>query len=242
MRQEIFKVISNKEIAKDRYELKLYGNTEGIVPGQFVEIKVDGFFLRRPFSVCDAENNELTVVYHASGEGTKAMTCVRSGAEADVLTQLGNGYDMESAGELPLLISGGTGLTPVFFLAKTLKKQGKNVKVVMGFASSDEVFYYDELKALGVDTVLYTVDGSAGEKGLVTDAMNASAYTQIYSCGPFPMLKAIAQKAETDAQFSMEARMCCGIGACVGCTIDTVNGAKRVCKDGPVFKAKELKW
>lgn len=241
MKQGIFEIISNRPVARERFELKLRGDTEGIRPGQFAEISVPGFFLRRPFSVCDAENGVLTVVYHAAGAGTTALSRMESGT-LDVLTHLGNGYDMSVSGERPLLIAGGTGLTPLNFLAKELKKQGKSPRVIMGFASKADVFYYDELTALGIEVDLLTADGSAGRQGFVLDAMDDAPYTSIYSCGPIPMFKAISEKAKAPAQFSLEARMGCGIGACMGCTIETANGAKRVCKDGPVFKAEELIW
>lgn len=241
MRQGIFEIISNNAVARDTYELKLRGNTEGIVPGSFCEIKAEGFFLRRPFSVCNAESGELTVVYHVSGAGTEAISRIKDGT-LDVLTNLGNGYNMSAAGERPLLIAGGTGLTPLNFLARELKKQGKNPRVIMGFASKDDVFYYDELTALGIDVTLMTADGSAGRKGLVTDAMDDCEYSHIYSCGPMAMFKAISEKAKAPAEFSLEARMGCGFGACVGCTIETKKGAKRVCKDGPVFPAEDLIW
>lgn len=241
MRQGEFRIISNRQIARDTFELKLGGVTDGIIPGQFVEIQAEGFFLRRPFSVCDAENGVLTVCYHISGKGTEAMSRLRSGT-LNVLCELGNGYDIKKAGENPLLIAGGTGLTPMHFLAKALLKRGIKPRLIMGFASNEDVFYYDELKAMGAEVVLMTADGSAGRKGLVTDAMDEAEYTQIYSCGPMAMFKAIAEKAKTQAQFSLEARMGCGYGACMGCTIETKNGFKRVCKEGPVFYAEELKW
>lgn len=242
MRQFFYEIISNRPIARERFELKLRGETDGIVPGQFVEIKAEGFFLRRPFSVCGAEDGVLTVVYHALGAGTAALSRMKAGDRLDVLTQLGNGYDMSAAGEHPLLIAGGTGLTPLCFLAKELKKAGIRPRIIMGFASAADVFYYDELCALGIDVTLLTADGSAGRKGFVLDALDDAPYTQIYACGPIPMFRAISERAAAGAQFSLEARMGCGFGACMGCTIETRSGAKRVCKDGPVFRAEELIW
>ena len=241
MRQGIFEIISNKQLARDTFELKLRGETAGIRPGQFCEIKAEGFFLRRPFSVCGAEDGVLTVCYHVSGKGTAAMSAIKSG-ELDVLSELGNGYDLTVSGDRPLLIGGGTGITPLCFLAKELVKQGKKPRVIMGFASKEDVFNEEIFTELGVEVTLLTADGSAGRKGLVTDAMDDAEYTHIYSCGPMPMFRAISEKAKTAAQFSLEARMGCGFGACMGCTIETKNGQKRVCKEGPVFTAEALKW
>lgn len=241
MRQGIYEIISNHQVARDTFELKLRGDTAGIRPGQFCEIKAEGFFLRRPFSVCGAEDNVLTVCYHVSGKGTETMSKIQSGT-LDVLTELGNGYDMSVSGESPLLIGGGTGITPLCFLAKELLKAGKCPRVIMGFASKEDVFKYDEIKALGIEVTLMTADGSAGRKGLVTDAIDEADYTHIYSCGPVAMFRAISEKAKTGAQLSLEARMGCGFGACMGCTIETKNGMKRVCKEGPVFTAEEIKW
>lgn len=241
MRNEAFEILSNRPVARDRFELRLAGCTDGICPGQFVELKAEGFFLRRPFSVCDAEDGVLTVVYHVLGEGTGALSR-RSGGTLDVLCGLGNGFDLSCAGERPLLIAGGTGLTPLYFLAKELKKAGHEPRLIMGFAARDDVFYFDRLHALGIEPVVMTADGSAGRRGFVTEAMDERPYTQIYSCGPLAMLAAVAAKAKSPAQFSLEARMGCGFGACMGCTIETKYGARRVCRDGPVFRAEELIW
>lgn len=241
MKQGTLEIISNRSVARDTFELRLRGDTQGVRPGQFAEIAVPGFFLRRPFSICDAESGVLTLVYHVSGAGTAALSRMGSG-ELEVMYGLGNGFDMTSAGERPLLIAGGTGLTPIYFLAKTLKAAGISPLVIAGFASYEDVFYCDRLAQGRVDTVVLTADGSAGRKGLVTDAMDDEAYSAVYACGPLPMLKALQEKCTAPAQFSLEARMGCGFGACMGCTIETKNGGRRVCKDGPVFKAEDLIW
>lgn len=241
MKQGKLEIISNRSVARDTFELRLRGDTDGVRPGQFAEVSVPGFFLRRPFSICDAEEGVLTLVYHVSGEGTAALSRMGSG-KLEVMYGLGNGFDMASAGEHPLLIAGGTGLTPIYFLAKTLKAAGINPLVIAGFASFEDVFYCDRLAQHGIDTVVLTADGSVGRKGLVTDAMDDEAYSAVYACGPLPMLKAVREKCTAPAQFSLEARMGCGFGACMGCTIETKNGGRRVCKDGPVFKAEDLIW
>lgn len=241
MKQGTLEIISNRPVARDTFELRLRGDTEGVRPGQFAEVSVPGFFLRRPFSICDAENGVLTLVYHVSGAGTAALSKMQSGA-LSVMYALGNGYDLSAAGERPLLIAGGTGLTPIYFLAKTLKAAGIDPLVIAGFASCEDLFYCDRLAQCRIDTVVLTADGSVGRKGLVTDAMDEEAYSSVYACGPLAMLKAVQEKCTAPAQFSLEARMGCGFGACMGCTIETKNGGRRVCKDGPVFKAEELVW
>ena len=241
MKQGKLEIISNRSVARDTFELRLRGDTDGVRPGQFAEVSVPGFFLRRPFSICDAEEGVLTLVYHVSGEGTAALSRMGSG-KLEVMYGLGNGFDMASAGEHPLLIAGGTGLTPIYFLAKTLKAAGINPLVIAGFASFEDVFYCDRLAQHGIDTVVLTADGSVGRKGLVTDAMDDETYSAVYACGPLPMLRALQEKCTAPAQFSLEARMGCGFGACMGCTIETKNGGRRVCKDGPVFKAEDLIW
>ena len=210
-------------------------------PGQFVNIKIDGLFLRRPISVCDRTDNELTIIYKVVGNGTDEMSRMENGQILDVLTGLGNGYDLTLCGENPLLLGGGVGVPPMYMLAKKLIEQGKSVSVILGFNTESEVFYENEFKALGCDVTVSTVDGSYGKKGFVTDALPEN-YSYFYCCGPEPMLKAVFKGTKTSGQFSFEERMGCGFGACMGCSCKTVTGYKRICKDGPVLKKEEILW
>ena len=220
----------------------LRGNTEDITSsGQFVNIKLDGFFLRRPISVCDYDENTLTILYKVVGKGTKAMSQMQEGV-LDVLTGLGNGYDETVSGETPLLLGGGVGVPPMYKLAKNLIAQGKKVSVILGFNTKNEVFYEEEFKALGACVTVTTLDGSYGIKGFVTDAMKNKEYSHFYVCGPEPMLKAVYSASTTSGQFSFEERMGCGFGACMGCSCKTVTGYKRICKDGPVLFKEEILW
>ena len=242
MKTGIFTLKSNKKIAKNTYEWVLSGDTSDITtPGQFVNIQLDGFYLRRPISVCDSANGELTLIFKAVGEGTEKMANMLPGEKLDILTGLGNGYDLAPAGNAPLLIGGGAGVPPMYMLAKELTKAGKKPTVILGFGSSDEVFYKDEFERLGASVIVATVDGSLGVKGFVTDAMDVD-YTYFYTCGPEPMLKAIYDKSETSGQFSFEERMGCGFGACMGCSCKTKYGNKRICRDGPVLVKEEIIW
>ena len=242
MKTGIFTLKSNKKIAKNTYEWVLTGDTSDITaPGQFVNIQLDGFYLRRPISVCDSENGQLTLIFKAVGEGTEKMAKMLPGEKLDILTGLGNGYDTTKAGDAPLLIGGGAGVPPMYMLAKELIKAGKKPTVILGFGSSDEVFYKEEFERLGASVIVATVDGSYGVKGFVTDAMNVN-YTYFYTCGPEPMLKAIYDKSETSGQFSFEERMGCGFGACMGCSCKTKYGNKRICRDGPVLVKEEIIW
>ena len=243
MKQGIFTVTENREIAPSVYEMTLSGDTSAITaPGQFVNIQLDGFFLRRPISVCDCENGELKIIYKVVGKGTQAMSGLTSGTESDVLTGLGNGYHTEVSGEKPLLLGGGVGVPPMYMLCKKLISEGKDVTVVLGFNTASEVFYEEEFKALGAKVLVTTADGSKGIKGFVTDAMNDIDYTYFYTCGPEPMLKAVYNKSATSGQFSFEERMGCGFGACMGCSCKTKYGNKRICKDGPVLVKEEIIW
>ena len=242
MKQGIFTIISNKPLTRDVYEMRLIGDTSAITAaGQFVNIQIDGLYLRRPISVCDVAGGKLTLIYKVVGRGTERMSNMRSGEKLDVLTGLGNGYDLTSAGDKPLLIGGGVGVPPLYNLAKRLIALGKTVSVILGFNSQSEVFLEDEFKALGCAVTVTTVDGSYGIKGFVTDAMDL-AYSHFYTCGPEPMLKAVYSKSVTDGQFSFEERMGCGFGACMGCSCKTVTGYKRICKDGPVLTKGEILW
>ena len=244
MKQSIFTVISNRKIAKNTFEMKLSGDISDITaPGQFVNIQLDGFYLRRPISVCDAEDGVLTLVYKVVGKGTEKMAEMTGGETLDVLTGLGNGYDLTKCGDDPLLVGGGVGLPPMFLLAKELIKAGKNVKVIAGFGSADEVFYKEEFENIGASFTVTTVDGSCGIKGFVTNALESvGEYSSICSCGPEPMLKALYSATSAPAQFSFEERMGCGFGACMGCSCKTVTGYKRICKDGPVLCREEILW
>ena len=242
MKDSLFTVTENKRIAKSVYRMKLCGDTSDIVnAGEFINIRLDGFYLRRPISVCDLEGDTVTVIYKAVGRGTEAMSRLGEGAALQVLTGLGNGYDLSLSGDHPLLIGGGVGVPPMYLLAKRLIAQGKRVSVIIGFNTADEVFYADEFAALGCEVTVTTVDGSVGVKGFVTDALPDS-YTYFYTCGPEPMLRAVYRAADTSGQFSFEERMGCGFGACMGCSCKTVTGYKRICKDGPVLKKEEILW
>ena len=245
MKQRLFEIQSNEQIAKNVYRMQLCGDTAGILPGQFVNIRVQGQFLRRPISVCNVEqplNNAtqlLTIIYKVVGVGTEAMSHLPIGTQLDVLTVLGNGYDLSKAGDAPLLVGGGVGVPPMYMLARQLREMGKAVRVILGFNTKDEVFYEEEFRALGCDVTVTTVDGSHGVKGFVTNAMDGQQ-SYYYTCGPLPMIKALLQTLGTHGEVSMEERMGCGFGACMGCTIQTTRGPKRVCKEGPVFPAEIL--
>ena len=245
MKQLTFEIKTNEQIAKNVYRMQLGGDTAGILPGQFVNIRVEGQFLRRPISVCNVEqplNNAtplLTIIYKVVGAGTEAMSRLPIGTQLDVLTVLGNGYDLSKAGDAPLLVGGGVGVPPMYMLARQLREAGKNVRVILGFNTKDEVFYEDEFRVLGCDVTVTTADGSHGVKGFVTNALDGQQ-SYYYTCGPLPMIKALLQAVGTNGEVSMEERMGCGFGACMGCTIQTTQGPKRVCKEGPVFPANEL--
>lgn len=241
MKQGYFEIITNEKIAKNVFKMTLCGDTEGIRPGQFVNIRLDGFYLRRPISVCDCEKNKLTIIYKVVGGGTEMMSGMLKGEKLDVLTILGNGYDTSLSGECPVLLGGGVGVPPLYMLAKALIAENKKVRVVLGFNTKDEVFYEDEFKALGCEALVTTADGSYGIKGFVTDALPES-YSYFYTCGPEPMLKAVYKKTTTSGQLSFEERMGCGFGACMGCSCKTLTGNKRICKEGPVMKKEEILW
>ena len=239
MKQRLFEIQSNEQIVKNVYRMQLAGDTAGILPGQFVNIRVQGQFLRRPISVCNITDGILSIIYKVVGVGTEAMSHLPIGTQLDVLTVLGNGYDLSKAGDAPLLVGGGVGVPPMYMLARQLREAGKAVRVILGFNTKDEVFYEEEFRALGCDVTVTTVDGSHGTKGFVTNALDGQQ-SYYYTCGPLPMIKALLQAAGTNGEVSMEERMGCGFGACMGCTIQTTQGPKRVCKEGPVFPANEL--
>ena len=239
MKQTILTIQANDCIAKNVYRMQLAGDTTGILPGQFVNIRVEGQFLRRPISVCNITDGVLTIIYKVVGVGTEAMSHLPVGTQLDVLTVLGNGYDLSKAGDNPLLVGGGVGVPPMYMLARQLRAAGKKVRVILGFNTKDEVFYEEEFRQLGCDVIVTTVDGSHGMKGFVTNALDGKQ-SYYYTCGPLPMIKALLQAVGTNGEVSMEERMGCGFGACMGCTIQTTQGPKRVCKEGPVFPAEIL--
>ena len=243
MKQGFFTVTENTELASNTFRMVLSGDTSAIAgPGQFVNIALEGKFLRRPISVCDWDGESLTIIYKVVGKGTQQMSEMLPGRKLDILTGLGNGYDLEKAGDRPLLIGGGAGVPPMYALAKHLIRQGKKPSVILGFNTAEERFYEAEFAALGVPVTVTTVDGSAGTKGFVTDAMPGIEYTYVYTCGPGPMLKAVYDASNTSGQFSFEERMGCGFGACMGCTCKTKYGNKRICREGPVLEKEEIIW
>ena len=243
MTQGIYSVESNRPLAESIYEMVLKGDTSSLKnPGQFINIKIDGFYLRRPISVCDYNEETITIIYKTVGEGTKAMSLLKEGAVLDILCGLGNGFDTSKSGNAPVLIGGGVGVPPMYNLCKKLISQGKQVKVILGFNKKSEMFYEDEFKNLGAEVYVTTADGSYGIKGFVTDALENIDYTYFYTCGPVPMFKAVESVAVTSGQYSFEERMGCGFGACMGCSCKTKYGNKRICKDGPVLEREEIIW
>ena len=242
MKQGIFEIKSNVALTATVYRMELVGDTSAITgPGQFVNILLDGFYLRRPISVHDCVGDILTIIYKVVGKGTEVMAGMVAGQTLDVLTGLGNGYDLATAGDKPLLIGGGVGVPPLYMLARLLREAGKDVTVILGFNTKDEVFCEEDFKALGCETIVTTVDGSYGVKGFVTNALPTD-YTYFYTCGPEPMLKALYRATATSGQFSFEERMGCGFGACMGCSCKTVTGNKRICKEGPVLVKEDIIW
>ena len=242
MKQSIFKILSNTALTNNVYKMVLGGDTSAITAaGQFVNIQLDGLFLRRPISVCDYDENTLTIIYKVVGKGTQAMSKMTEG-QLDILTGLGNGYDLTVSGDHPVLVGGGVGVPPMYNLAKKLLCEGKKVTVILGFNTKSEIFYEEEFKNLGCDVLVTTVDGSYGVKGFVTDALKDVSYSYFYSCGPEPMLKALYKATSTSGQLSFEERMGCGFGACMGCSCKTLTGYKRICKDGPVMRKEEILW
>ena len=241
MQDAKFTILSNTPLTSAVYELTLAGDTDGTVPGQFVNVRLPGFYLRRPISVCDRAPGRLTLVYKVVGSGTDALAKRLPGETLDLLIPLGNGYDLTKAGERPLLVGGGVGVPPLYLLAKELRAAGKGVRVVLGFNTKNEIFNEDRFLALGCGVTVATADGTSGVKGFVTDALPED-YSYFYACGPVPMLRALCEKAKTEGELSLEERMGCGFGACMGCTHQTKSGPKRVCKEGPVFSKEELLW
>ena len=244
-KKAIYSVLSNEPLTKDVYRMVLEGDSQWITrPGQFVNIELEGFYLRRPISISDWSENTITIIYKVVGRGTEVMSRMGIGVKLDVLTGLGNGFNPDAECQKPLLVGGGVGVPPLYRLAKELIAKGRKVSVVLGFNKADEVFYADEFKALGADVYVSTADGSMGVKGFVTDAIREAAidFDYFYSCGPLPMLKALCGCCEQDGELSFEERMGCGFGACMGCSCKTLTGNKRICKDGPVMKRGEIIW
>ena len=241
-KQNNYQILSNVALTNDVYKMVLDGDTRYITaPGQFINIRLDGKFLRRPISVCDYDDKSITIIYKIVGEGTEQLSKLESGEVLDVLTGLGNGYDITKSTK-PLLIGGGVGVPPMYNLAKALLADGQKPTVVLGFNTKSEIFYEDEFKALGCNTLVTTADGSYGIKGFLTDAMTDLDYDYFYTCGPLPMFKAVYNATSTSGQFSFEERMGCGFGACMGCSCKTKYGNKRICKDGPVLVKEEIIW
>ena len=243
MKQSIFKILTNEALTSSVYCMTLEGDTSAITaPGQFVNIRLEGKFLRRPISVCDWEDGKLTLVYKVVGHGTAQMAAMAPGQTLDILTGLGNGYDLALTGENPVLVGGGVGVPPMYGLAKLLRALGKPVQVILGFNTKEEIFYEDAFKSLGCTVYVTTVDGSYGIPGFVTDALKELSYSHFCACGPEPMLKALYKASRTSGQMSFEERMGCGFGACMGCSCKTLTGNKRICKEGPVMKKEEILW
>ena len=243
MKQGIFTIISNEALTDTVYKMVLSGDTSAITAsGQFVNIQLAGKFLRRPISVCDYDSQTLTIVYKVVGKGTEQMSVMSAGEQLDILTGLGNGYDLSLSGDKPVLLGGGVGVPPMYNLAKKLIALGKDVTVILGFNTKSEVFYEEEFKALGCNVIVATADGSHGVKGFATTSLAELNYTYFYTCGPEPMLKAVYKATSTSGQMSFEERMGCGFGACMGCSCKTLTGYKRICKEGPVMKKEEILW
>ena len=241
-KQTQFTILENTPLTASVYRMVLRGDTSAITaPGQFVNIALDGKFLRRPISVCDYDASTLTLIYKVVGSGTAQLSAM-GGGTLDILTGLGNGYDISAAGDAPVLIGGGVGVPPMYRLAKDLTALGKQVSVILGFNTASEIFLREEFEALGCRVTLTTADGSLGIRGFVTDALKDMDYSCFYACGPEPMLKAVWKTSKTTGQLSFEERMGCGFGACMGCSCKTLTGYKRICKDGPVMRKEEILW
>lgn len=242
MKQVVYRIVENEKLVENVYRMRLEGDVSDITAcGQFINIQIDGLYLRRPISVCDKDDSSVTIIYKTVGKGTEKMCKMQIGERLNVLSGLGNGYDLTRSGEKPLLIGGGVGVPPLYMLAKKLRAQGKKVTVILGFNTQKEVFYEEQFKTLGCEVAVTTVDGSYGKKGFVTNALPED-YSYFYACGPEPMLKAVYKASKTSGEMSFEKRMGCGFGACMGCSCKTITGYKRICKEGPVMKKEEILW
>ncbi len=242
MKQGIFTIAENSALTINVYKMRLCGDVSSITaPGQFINIKLDGLYLRRPISVFDRDEESVTIIYKVVGKGTEQMAQMQVGETLDVLTGLGNGYDTSLCKECAVLLGGGVGVPPLYMLANKLLSENKKVSVVLGFNTKDEVFCEEDFKNIGCDVKVTTVDGSYGIKGFVTDALPEN-YDHFFTCGPEPMLKAVYKATNTSGQMSFEERMGCGFGACMGCSCKTLTGYKRICKDGPVMLKEEILW
>lgn len=240
-----YRIVENRPLTPNVYRMTIEGDTQWITrPGQFVNIEIEGLYLRRPISVCDYSQSDITLIYKVVGRGTEAMSRMQAGQTLDVLTGLGNGFNADIECHRPLLVGGGVGVPPLYRLAKDLIARGRKVSVVLGFNTAAEVFYADEFRALGADVYVSTADGSLGVKGFVTDAIHDKGidFDYFYACGPLPMLRALCQACATPGELSFEERMGCGFGACMGCSCKTLTGNKRICKEGPVMKREEIIW
>ncbi len=243
MKQINYRITENKPIARDVWRMVLAGDTSALTaPGQFLNFRLEGQFLRRPISVCDWEEGSVTVIYKVVGKGTEQMSRMQPGEVIDTLVGLGNGFAPASSGDRPLLIGGGVGVPPLYHLCRVLAGEGKSCTIILGFNSADDVFYKEEFEALGAKVYITTADGTAGTRGFVTDVMGELEYTYFYTCGPEPMFRAIERVAKTSGQYSFEERMGCGFGACMGCSCKTLTGNKRICIDGPVMQREEIIW
>ena len=243
MKNVIYTIKSNEKLTENVFKMIFEGDTTAVTaPGQFINIKIEGLYLRRPISIFDCKENELTIIYKVVGTGTEIMSRMEAGTKLDILVGLGNGFDTSVSGDNAVVIGGGVGVPPMFYLAKKLLAEGKNVTAILGFNKADEVFGKEDFEAIGCNTIVTTVDGSMGIKGFVTDALKEIDYTYFFTCGPEPMLKALYNASVTSGQFSFEERMGCGFGACMGCSCKTKYGNKRICKDGPVLVKEEIIW
>ena len=243
MKKVIYTISSNEKLTENVYRMVLSGDTSAVTAsGQFINILLEGLYLRRPISIFDCKENELSIIYKVVGTGTEKMAGLPAGTELDCLVGLGNGFDTSVSGDKPVVLGGGVGVPPMFYLAKKLIEEGKQVTAILGFNKADEIFCKEDFEAIGAKTIIATADGSIGVKGFVTDALKDVDYTYFYTCGPEPMLKAVYNSTETSGQLSFEERMGCGFGACMGCSCKTKYGNKRICKDGPVLVKEEIIW
>ena len=243
MKQALYTIAEHEQLTSTVWRMKLAGDTSSLTaPGQFINIKLEGRFLRRPISVCDYDDSSITIIYKVVGDGTEQMSRMQVGDTLDVLCGLGNGFDPQKSGQKPLLVGGGVGVPPLYHLCKKLIAEGKSVSVVLGFNTAEEVFYKEEFEALGAAVYVATADGSMGTKGFVTDVIKTLDYDYFYTCGPMPMFLAMEKIMETSGQYSFEERMGCGFGACMGCSCKTKYGNKRICRDGPVLEREEIIW